>query len=376
MDMDIVTFKRRFDPILGVVLDKKMKEMKALTRDPYILEIARHGRTLVLEGGKRIRPYLAYIAFEAASRKSQKAKSEKQILEILVGLELFHAFALVHDDIMDRGKDRHGVPTANRVYGDAQAILLGDLLFNWASEIIAPTKGQPIFAKMVDEVILGQMLDVDAIRRDKVSDGFIQDKMRLKTASYSFIRPMQFGVALAGVGAHGNAPSPGNARSLGTDRNAGADRNANTSRNANASGGGANNHSPLHEFCERFGLPLGLAFQIQDDLLDLTATSKKLGKSAMNDVREGQKTVFSQYASRKPANRAFLNKMKGKKKLSASDRKRIKEMFEESGAIEYGTKMMEGYFGEAERVLERSNLPEEQVSSFKELVAYIKSRLH
>lgn len=357
--MDIVTFKRRFDPILGAALDKKMKEMAALTRDPYILGIARHGRTLVMEGGKRIRPYLAYIAKQSAERKAQSVKTEKQTLEILVGLELFHAFALVHDDIMDKGKDRHGVPTANRVYGDAQAILLGDLLFNWASEIIAPTKGQPIFAKMVDEVILGQMLDVDAIRRDKVSDGFIQDKMRLKTASYSFIRPMQFGVSLAGVGAHGNAPSPGNARSMGAPRTAGA------------SGGEANNHSPLHEFCERFGLPLGLAFQIQDDLLDLTATSKKLGKSAMNDVREGQKTVFTQYASRKPANRAFLNKMKGKK-LNATDRKRIKEVFDGSGAIEYGAGMMERYFGEAERAL--GDLTTKNGKPFQGLIAFIRGR--
>jgi geranylgeranyl diphosphate synthase type I len=359
MDMDIVAFKRRFDPILGVFLDKKMKEMAALTRDSYILEIAEHGRTLVMEGGKRIRPYLAYIAYGCAKRKAQSVKTDKEILEILVGLELFHAFALVHDDIMDRGKDRHGVPTANRKFGDAQAILLGDLLFNWASEIIAPTRGQPVFVKMVDEVILGQMLDVDAIRRDKVSDGFIQDKMRLKTVSYSFIRPMQFGVALAGVGAHGNAPSPGNARSPGA------------SRVASASGGGANNHSPLHEFCERFGLPLGLAFQIQDDLLDLTASSKKLGKSAMNDVREGQKTVFSQYASRKPANRTFLNKMKGKN-LNAGDRRRIKEMFEESGAIKHGTKLMEGYFATCD--LRLAELPSAKAQPFKELVAYIKNR--
>ncbi len=334
MDMDIVAFKRRFDPILGVFLDKKMKEMAALTRDSYILEIAEHGRTLVMEGGKRIRPYLAYIAYGCAKRKAQSVESDKEILEILVGLELFHAFALVHDDIMDRGKDRHGVPTANRKFGDAQAILLGDLLFNWASEIIAPTRGQPVFVKMVDEVILGQMLDVDAIRRDKVSDGFIQDKMRLKTASYSFIRPMQLGVALGGI------------------------------KNQES-------RIKMMGFCERFGLPLGLAFQIQDDLLDLTASSKKLGKSAMNDVREGQKTVFTQFASRKPANRTFLNKMKGKA-LNATDQKRIKEMFEDSGAIKYGTKLMEGYFATCD--LRLAELPSARAQPFKELVAYIKNR--
>ncbi len=322
--MDIRAFKGQFDRVLARFLERKMKEISGLTRDPYILSIAKHGCDLALQGGKRIRPYIAYISYRAAGGKN------KNVIETLVGLELFHTFALVHDDIMDKGLARHGVPTANKVFGDAQAILLGDLLFNWASEIISNTKGQPVFVKMVDEVILGQMLDVDAIRRSNVSDRFIQDKMRLKTASYSFIRPMQFGVALAG--------KPG-----------------------------------LYSFCETFGLPLGLAFQIQDDLLDLTASTKKLGKSAFNDVKEGQKTVFTQYASRKPANRTLLNKMKGKN-LNGADRERIKQMFEESGAIEYGTKLMGKYFREAEGALK--TLPKAKARPFAELVAYIKSRAH
>ncbi|MCK9360915.1 polyprenyl synthetase family protein [Patescibacteria group bacterium] len=319
--MDIAAFKRDFDRALARVLDRKMEELEQLTRDPYILNLAKHGCTLALQGGKRIRPYIAYITYRAAGGKGN-------VMGVLVGLELFHTFALVHDDIMDRGMERHGVATANRLFGDAQAILIGDLLFNWASEIIAPTKGQPIFAKMVDEVILGQMLDVDAIRRARVSDQFIQDKMRLKTASYSFIRPMQFGAALAGK-------------------------------------------SAMYRFCEAFGCPLGLAFQIQDDLLDLTASSKKLGKSAFNDVKEGQKTVFTQYASRKPANRTLLNKMKGRK-LTQEDRRRIKQMFEESGAIEYGTKLMKKYFREADDAVK--GLSDVKAKPFAELVAYIKSR--
>ncbi|MCC6563721.1 polyprenyl synthetase family protein [Candidatus Uhrbacteria bacterium] len=328
--MDIAAFKRRFDRELGRFLDRKMKEMNGLTRDPYILGMARHARVLAMEGGKRIRPYLAYVTYKTAGGKGER------VLDAMVGLELFHTFALVHDDIMDRGMKRHGVATANRLYGDAQAILVGDLLFNWASEIIAPTKGQPIFAKMVDEVILGQMLDVDAIRREKVTDAFIDDKMRLKTASYSFIRPMQFGAALAHT-----SPNPSSGR-----RGRGGDR--------------------MFLFCEDFGLPLGLAFQIQDDLLDLTASSKKLGKSAFNDVKEGQKTVFTQYASRKPANRVLLNKMKGKD-LDEYDRKRIKHMFEESGAIEYGRKMMEKHFAEAEKAAQGKK-------RFLEIVQYIRLR--
>lgn len=326
--MRVQAFKQRFDKALVRVLDRKVREMHSLTNDTVVRSVVAHARTLATAGGKRIRPYLAYTVYRAAGGRSER------VIDTLVGLELFHVFALVHDDIMDRGETRHGVATAHMKFGDAQAILVGDLLFNWASELIASSRGQPIFAKMVDEVILGQMLDVDAVQRDKVTDRFIDDKMRLKTASYSFIRPMQFGVSLAG----------------------------NTKQEPR-----------MMKFCERFGLPLGLAFQIQDDLFDLTGSSRHLGKSVMNDVKEGQKTVFTQYASRDPKNRALLNRMKGKK-LTASDQKRLKRMFEESGAIEYGIEMMETLFDQAERALVVSGFSKRRQVPFFQIIEYIRSR--
>jgi geranylgeranyl diphosphate synthase type I len=330
---EIQAFKRKFDKAFVRVLNRKTREIHSLTNDTFVRSVVRHARTLALAGGKRIRPYLAFIAYRAAKYKTQNEKSETELMETLVGLELFHVFALVHDDIMDRGTSRHGVATAHVKFGDAQAILVGDLLFNWASEIIAPTEGQPIFAKMVDEVILGQVLDVDAIRRDKVTDRLIEDKMRLKTAMYSFVRPMQFGVSMV----------------------------------KNEKGKMKN----MMVFCEKFGLPLGMAFQIQDDLFDLTVSSKTLGKSSFNDVKEGQKTVFTQFASRDAKNRVLLNRMKGKK-LTAADRARLKKMFEESGAIEYGIGMMEAYFEEAERELDR--LPSAKSMPFMELLNFLRSR--
>jgi len=320
---EVIAFKERFDRVLGRYLDRKIKEVRKTTSDPYVLEVVKHARVLLMAGGKRVRPFLAFLSYRAAGGK-------KDILEILVGLELFHAFALVHDDIMDRGLERHGVATTHRLYGDAQAILLGDLLFEWANAIIASTAGQPIFSHMVQEVILGQMLDVDAIRREKISDEFIRDKMRLKTASYTFIRPLQFGAALAGK-------------------------------------------PKMFALYERFGLPLGLAFQIQDDLLDLTASSEKLGKSAFNDIREGQKTVFTQFVSQNT--KYDLGKYKNKK-LSEQDKKKIRKILEESGAIEYGSKMMEWYFEEAETAMRESGLPIEKRIPFLEMIAYIRGRAY
>lgn len=328
-------FKKHFDQVLARVLHRKIRETHTLTRDPYVRLVAEYPRTLLLAGGKRVRPYLAYLGYMLAERKTQSGKTEKEVMEALVGLELFHAFALVHDDIMDRGTSRHGVATANKRFGDAQAILVGDLLFHWSWEILAPTTAREIFTKMVNEVIIGQMLDVDAVRRSRVSDEFIAEKMRLKTAMYSFVRPMQVGAALS--------------------------QNTKGKR-----------QNFLH-FAESFGLALGLAFQIQDDLLDLTATSSNVGKSVMNDVREGQKTVFTQYASRDAKNRLLLNRMKGKK-MTVRDRKRLKQMFEESGANVYGIEMMETLFDEAERVVWTSGLSKKRQVPFLEMVEYIRAR--
>ncbi|MEI7512301.1 MAG: polyprenyl synthetase family protein [Candidatus Uhrbacteria bacterium] len=322
-----LAFKKRFDRVLARYLDVKVKELRVTTQDPFVLGLVKHTRVLLMAGGKRIRPYLAFLAYQAAGGKDER------ILDTLVGLEIFHMFALIHDDIMDKGLERHGVATAHAVYGDAQAILLGDLLFGWASEIVAASKGGEIFSRMVQEVILGQMLDVDAICRKKVSDEFIQDKMRLKTASYTFIRPMQFGVALSHVGAI--------------------------------------HELPLHEFCENFGLHLGLAFQIQDDLLDLTVSSEVLGKPVLNDIREGQKTVFTQYVAKNT--KYDLDSFKGKK-VSLKSEKAIRKIFEESGAIEHGKNLMDRYFDEALFALESSGLSLEKQKPFVELVEYIRSR--
>jgi geranylgeranyl diphosphate synthase type I len=335
--MNIDVFRKRFDALLVRFLNKKTLGLKTCTSDASARSIIAYAKKLAMGGGKRIRPYLAYIAHRAAGGSSDRG------MDALVGLELFHVFALVHDDIMDRGQTRHGVPTANRIFGDAQAILLGDLLFNWSAEIVATTKGQPVFMKMVDEVIIGQMLDVDAPNRSRVSDRFVLEKMRLKTASYTFIRPMQFGVALVPT-----TPSP----------------------SSGMSGGGGDR---MYRFCEKFGLPLGLAFQIQDDLLDLTATSKVLGKSSMNDVQEGQKTVFTQYVAKDVKHRAFLERMKGKT-LTREDRARLKKMFQDSGAIDHGKNMMEKYFAEAEKVVERSDLQEKDKRVFSRLIEYLRFR--
>ncbi len=245
-------FKKAFDPILKQYLDEKIKTFSGNINDPFILDIIAYPQKLIESGGKRIRPFVAYLMYKALG-----GKETEKALELFISLELFHNFALIHDDIMDKDSTRHGVQTAHEYakerlqkedrngdlnhLGNSQAILLGDLLLTWAFSVFDEVNfdedklksAKLFFNKMANDVILGQIIDIDIVSRRDIPKELIDKKDKLKTASYTFIRPLQIGASLATI-----------------DRE-------------------------TEKFCEDLGLNLGLAFQLQDDLLDFENTETK-----------------------------------------------------------------------------------------------------
>lgn len=340
----ILNFKQKFDRALARYLDRKLKTYAEVTDDRFIREVIAYTRELAMSGGKRVRPYMAYITYKAAG-----GRNDAKAIELFVALELFHLFALVHDDIMDRGQERHGIPTthahvSNQLrklkrrgdlarLGEAQAILIGDLLFAWANELIAASPCRAVFSKMVNEVMVGQMIDVDVMTRDRVETTLIDEKMRLKTAGYTFVRPMQMGAALAGV------------------------------------------NGKTAQFCEAYGWPLGVAFQIQDDFLDLTAPASVLGKTAFSDLQDRQHTLFTQHIFSRGTKKQVqeLRQLLGRP-LGEKDRKRIQKLFVESGAFSEGTRLMHEAFDQAEEAVVNAGLSSAKAKPFLELVSYIRSR--
>lgn len=277
---DLGIFKKKFDILLGDYLNSKIQAISKFTKDPSILGYINYIKKVSLSGGKRIRPYLAYLMYQAVSEKDPKTTEEK-ILKFLVSLEIFHIFCLIHDDIMDKSNLRHGIPTTHAYIssqlkkekrigdlvhvGNSQAILLGDILLSWSQEIINLDNDfdakiirqvKTYFYEMVDEVSIGQMIDVDIATRKKVSKELIDEKTRLKTAGYSFTKPLLIGAALSG----------------------------NTNKN-------------IETFCKEFGLKIGIAFQTQDDLLDIISSDRKLGKTSSQDKSQNQHTYFTYFPS-------------------------------------------------------------------------------
>lgn len=260
---NLTLFKKEFDIHLKNFLNKKIKQIISYTKDTHIVDYVNHANEIALNGGKRIRPFIAYLSYFAFG-----GKDEDRIIKFLVSLETFHLFALIHDDIMDKDKLRHGVSTSHLYIsnelkkrgnkdhdhlGISQAILVGDLFFNWAWEIISlnsKTNVRKLFSEMVDGTAVGQMLDVDS-KNNNVSKDLIYEinpapffkefyshitdpKMLkrcwinyLKTARYSFMYPLLIGASL--------------------------------SKNLTF------NEKKL---CNKLGLNLGIAFQAQDDIFD------------------------------------------------------------------------------------------------------------
>ena len=235
-----------------------------------LVEAARRSLT----GGKRLRAAFCWWGYQSI----RGCEDEHALLHACASLEFLHASALVHDDYMDSSATRRGYPATHRafaqrhreqrwagdpeMYGASAAILLGDLLLSWADEVLR-TCGLPahdvlaglrFFDITRTEVVAGQFLDVSAQARATRDLDLAMTVLRYKSAKYSIERPLHVGAALAG-----------------------ASRDQLDALTA-------------------FGIPLGEAFQLRDDLLGIFGDPAVTGKPAGDDLREGKRTVLTAFA--------------------------------------------------------------------------------
>lgn len=204
----------------------------------------------VLEGGgKRLRPVMLLLAAEAAGGSADRA------LPAALAVEVFHNFTLVHDDIMDQALERRGRPSVHVLWNTSTAILAGDLMMGLSYDLLARTHGGDLrtmigmFHRMVSAVCEGQALDEAFESRREVSVDDYLDMIYRKTGALL--------VCALQLGGHVGGGSEDDLARLATA-----------------------------------GRELGLAFQIQDDLLDLTASDDAWGKSIGGDLVQGKRTFL------------------------------------------------------------------------------------
>jgi geranylgeranyl diphosphate synthase, type I len=273
-----------------------------------------------VSGGKRLRAAYCYWGWRAAGG----SPSSDRPVAAGAALEWLQASALVHDDVIDESDTRRGRPAAHRAFatqhgerafrgnplrfGVGAAVLLGDLMLSWADETFraaandsaataAPAAGAPIAAGHFDacksEVVAGQFLDVVA---EAAADPSVESAMRVirfKAAKYTVERPLLIGATLAG-----------------------ADR-------------------ALCDALSGFGVPVGEAFQLRDDVLGAFGDTSVTGKPAGDDLRSGKRTVLMAraYEHADPTQRRLLDEMIGDPALSADDVDRVRGVLRSTGAL-------------------------------------------
>jgi geranylgeranyl diphosphate synthase, type I len=240
---------------------------------PEYAELTAALEEFVLRGGKRLRPAFAYWGWRAVADDGADP-ADPAMLRLFSALELLHACALVHDDVIDASATRRGLPTVHRLFSDkhrnsqwhgsseqfgiSAAILLGDLALVWADDVVAtaelPADAQArvrrVWSAIRTEVLGGQYLDIVAEASGAESVASAMTVNIYKTASYTISRPLQFGAAAA------------------------ADR--------------PDVLAAFHEL----GTSLGVAFQLRDDVLGVFGDPAVTGKPSGDDLRSGKRTVL------------------------------------------------------------------------------------
>ncbi len=328
-----VGFRERVGAEIAAFLDRQEPLMEAVGTSA-LLEVAR----AYADGGKRLRPAFCYWAHAAVGGAPDE---DPAVLRVAASLDVMHASALVHDDLIDSADTRRGMPAAHKQYevlhverdgrgsihdfGTAASILLGDMLLMWSVEMfddagaarLQEARGE--VARMRAEVTAGQFLDVSAaygVTDERESLDVAYKVLEYKSASYSMRRPALIGARLGGA-------SPDQLDALG-----------------------------------RFGSHIGHAFQLRDDVLGVWGDEDVTGKPTGGDLREDKATVLVLTALQRatPEQARPLRAVLGRKDASDTAVAEAASVIEATGAREHVEALIESHFQQGAEALASCDL--------------------
>ena len=352
---------------------KQRTDFEAISAD--LIPVVDYTQSL-LQGGKRFRALFCYWAWRASLNDSSYHQSEQEIQDseqaiagIAASLEMFHAAALVHDDLLDQSDTRRGAPAIHKRFetlhkekswagaperfGVAGSVLVGDLMLGWSSEIFgnallhSPNREiesacRDEFSLMRVEVMAGQYLDVleeNAAATRPVSEGVgrAEKVILYKTAKYSIEAPLRIGAAFAGA-----------------------------------------DPAKLNQFTQ-FGIPLGIAFQLRDDILGVFGDPSVTGKPAGDDLREGKRTVLvaltlEALTERSPSMAESFEELLTSRELDAHQIAFMQKLIKDSGALEKTERMIVELGDRSLESLDAANLEESAKATLKALALKVISR--
>lgn len=253
-------------------------------------------------GGKMLRGTLVQFGYELV-----QTKSSAEIFKPAAAFEILHTSLMTHDDIIDQSPTRRGKTAihihTDKHFGISQAICLGDLGISLAVKLLSECNFQTerknnavnYFSQIITDTILGEMLDVESPHTSLTTEEQILTIHKMKTARYTIVGPLTIGAMLGGA------------------------------------------DDKLLNNIKRFGEHLGIAYQIQDDILGIYGDETTIGKSTTSDIEENKSTLLlvNSLEHGTKQQKEILKKYYGKKGIAKEEQEMIKKIFTETGALAY-----------------------------------------
>ena len=338
---------RRVDARLQLLLDTERTRWSAFDPDlaQPIDEIAR----LVLAGGKRLRPAFCHWGFVGAGGNPD----DQRVIDAGAAFELMHAFALFHDDVMDGSATRRGEPTTHvvmsqlhekhswvgesRRFGEGAAILVGDLAFVYADQLLlgAPQPVWSIWNELRVELNFGQYLDMLGSANSERRLVKAERICRYKSGKYTIERPLHLGAVLA-------APEKA---------------------------------EQLLPALSAYGLPLGDAFQMRDDVMGAFGETSITGKPVGDDLREGKPTpLMAMATARADAAQLGVLQLVGNTVLNDAQVADVQAVIRETGALDQLEQLIASLTDDAIEAIGKAPLSQEARNELIELAAFVSWR--
>ena len=347
----LAQYQKQINERLAFYFDKKIEEASRISN--YTREVVANAKEYTLRGGKRLRPIFCIYGYKCLSDTNSEA-----IIEAAISLELMQSSLLVHDDIMDEDELRRGKQTFHIVckamcerqfgknkshrFGENIAIVAGDLLEAYGEEVLAKSsfkseyvkKALAKYAEIVKNVGYGQILDITAERKGSFTEDEILTIHKLKTASYTIEGPLHIGALLAGA-----------------------------------------KEADL-QILSDYGIPLGLAFQIQDDILGLFGSEEKMGKPVGSDIREGKKTLLILHALERCTEdeKEFIAKALGNERVTVEEIDAVRDIVRKTGSLDYSKKLVGEMTDKAVQAIKPSDFRTEAKDSLINIADFIGNR--
>ncbi len=326
---------KKVDARLEAVLNQQLEHWEQI--DPRLCEAVAELQRMTTSGGKRLRAGFCYWAWRGALSVIHSnpdaliaAAADELVIDVGAAFEFLQVFALIHDDIMDNSPTRRGATTVHvangarleangwqgeaRRFGEGVAILVGDLGHVYADQLTGAVNqsARKIWDELRIELNLGQYLDMRAAAAGEVDHATAKQVATFKTALYTIVRPLQLGASL---------PGPASPELLAQ--------------------------------LDRFGRPLGRAFQLRDDALGLTGDERWLGKPVGDDLREGKPTEIVSFGLEEanPEQRRVLDEI-GRRGLRADEVAHIIEVLRDVGALDRNEELISELLKETKMALD------------------------